>query len=336
MLGFFIRAGIDAGVETQHDALGRAGEVHVGLGDGAHRVMHNVEGDLLALNLLEGFNDGLHGTLGVGFDHHLEGELLVLGDLGKKIFERDAGLTSLGLGGLLGHGAFLGDVARRLFVLDDGKLLARLRHSVQAQHPDSDGRRGLLQSLALLVDERADAAIMRAAKDDVADAERALAHQDGGGGTARLQTRFNDVALGLAVRVGFQLKKVGLEDNHLQELVNALLGECRTIHEKSGAAPFVGCEAFFLQLLTDAKWVRVGVIALVDGDQDGNLCGLCVGQRLQCLRHDAVVRCDDEDDNVRDVGAARTHGRECSVAGVSRKVIWASSPFFSGWGTAMV
>ena len=40
-----------------------------------------------------------------------------------------------------------------------------------------------------------------------------------------------------------------------------------------------------------------------------------MAQRFQSLRHDAVIRRDDEHDDVRDVRAARAHGAERGVAG---------------------
>ena len=40
-----------------------------------------------------------------------------------------------------------------------------------------------------------------------------------------------------------------------------------------------------------------------------------MAQRFERLRHDAVIGGDDEDDDVRDVRAARAHGTEGRVAG---------------------
>ena len=40
-----------------------------------------------------------------------------------------------------------------------------------------------------------------------------------------------------------------------------------------------------------------------------------MGDRLECLRHEAVIRCHDNDDDVRDIGAAGAHGGEGGVAG---------------------
>ena len=96
--------------------------------------------------------------------------------------------------------ALLGQVARGLFVLDDAEFQPRLRHAVQAEDLHRDRRAGLLEALALLVDERAHPAVILAADDDVAHAQRAFAHQHRRRRAARLQAGFDDVAFGAAVR----------------------------------------------------------------------------------------------------------------------------------------
>ena len=65
--------------------------------------------------------------------------------------------------------------------------------------------------------------------------------------------------------------------------------------------------------------MRVGVgarlVDLVDGDDDRDLGRLGVVDRLDRLRHDAVVGGDDEDDDVGHLGAAGAHRGEGLVAG---------------------
>ena len=118
----------------------------------------------------------------------------------EEILQRD-----LGAGGFLAQGlgflaALLGQVARGLFVLHDAEFQARFRHAVQAEDLHRHRRAGFLEAFALLVDERAHAAVILAADDDVADAQRAFAHQHRGGRAAGLEAGFDDVALGAAVR----------------------------------------------------------------------------------------------------------------------------------------
>ena len=77
----------------------------------------------------------------------------------------------------------------------------------------------------------------------------------------------------------------------------------------------LGHELVLHQLL--ARHARVGTrqVALVDRDHDGDLSGLGVVDRLDGLRHDAVVRGHDEHDDVGHLGAAGTHGGKRGVAG---------------------
>ena len=60
--------------------------------------------------------------------------------------------------------------------------------------------------------------------------------------------------------------------------------------------------------------IRLRQVDLVDRDDQRHAGILGVRDRLDRLRHDRVVRRDDEDDDVRDLRAARTHGRERFVA----------------------
>ena len=66
-----------------------------------------------------------------------------------------------------------------------------------------------------------------------------------------------------------------------------------------------------------AHALRIGVrlVDLVDGDDDRHLGRLGVIDRLDGLRHDAVVGGHHQDDDVGNVGAAGAHGGEGGVAG---------------------
>ena len=69
------------------------------------------------------------------------------------------------------------------------------------------------------------------------------------------------------------------------------------------------------QLGAHALGLGVRLVDLVDRDDDRNLGGLGVIDRLDRLRHDAVVGRDHQDDEVGDLGAARAHRGEGGVAG---------------------
>ncbi len=145
---------------------------------------------------------------------------------------------------------------------------------------DRHRRPGFLLAVSLLADQGADFAPEGAANDHVAHAQRAFAHQHRGGRAAGFEARFDDVAFGAAVGVGLEFQQVGLKQNHFQQLVHPLLGQGRNIDENRLAAPFVGHQALLLQLLPHLHRVGVGVIALVDSDEDGRLRRLRVAQAL--------------------------------------------------------
>ena len=113
---------------------------------------------------------------------------------------------------------------------------------------------------------------------------------------------------------GLQLEEVGLEEDHLEELVDADLLLGGDLAGDDLAAELLDEDALLGELLLDALRVRVGLVDLVDGDDDRHLRGARVVDRLLRLRHDAVVGRDDEDDDVRRLGAARAHQRERLVA----------------------
>ena len=76
----------------------------------------------------------------------------------------------------------------------------------------------------------------------------------------------------------------------------------------------LGDEAVLGELLADALGLRVRLVDLVDRDDDRDLRVLGVVERLDGLRHDAVVGRDHQDDDVGRLGAAGAHRGERLVA----------------------
>ena len=152
--------------------------------------------------------------------------------------------------------------------------------------------------------------------DAVAHVKRALAHQHGGGRShARLDLRLDHVAFGGHFRARLQFHDLGLQQNHLQQRIDALLRGRRNLDGNGVAAPGFGAQAVFLQLLLHAVGIRRRQIAFVDGDDDRHLRRFGVIDGFDRLRHDAVIRGHDQHRDVRDIGAARPHLRERLVAG---------------------
>ena len=111
------------------------------------------------------------------------------------------------------------------------------------------------------------------------------------------------------------LVDVGDEADHLFEQVevDALL---RGDFDELGVAALVGgLQAARGELLDDLGGVGLGLVDLVDGDDDRHVGGAGVVDGFEGLGHDAVVGCDDDDDDVGDLGSAGTHAGEGLVTG---------------------
>ena len=80
------------------------------------------------------------------------------------------------------------------------------------------------------------------------------------------------------------------------------------------AAELLGHQLVAEQLLLDPVGIGVGPVDLVDRDHDRHPGRAGVRDRLDRLRHDAVVGGDHQDDDVGDLGAARPHLGERRVA----------------------
>ena len=224
---------------------------------------------------------------------------------------------------LLGHDALhagqlfalVGDLARRAVVVHDVERVAGLRGAVQAQH--LYGCRGTCRFhlFAVLVEHGFHAARVGSREDHVADAERSALHQDRRNIAAALvERRLDHRTLRLLVGIGFQVEHLGFQQHLFEQFVevDALFG--RDLLVLVFTAPRLHEVVHLRELLLDVVRVGVGFVDLVDGEDHRYAGGLRVVDRLDGLRHDAVVGRDDDDGDVRDSGAARTHGRKGFVA----------------------
>jgi hypothetical protein len=136
-------------------------------------------------SFLQRSQNGFERALHVGF--HDQREFLAARglELRHHLLERAAHAGNRG-GGVLALlvGAIARDLAGAGFVLDHRKAVAGFRRAVEAEHFDRHRRSGLVEVLALVRNQRADAAHFGAGHDDVADLERAALHQHGGDRTA--------------------------------------------------------------------------------------------------------------------------------------------------------
>ena len=219
-VGGLLRLRVGADVEADDDGLGRAGQRDVGLGDAADARVH----DAGATSSVPSFSSApmMASTEPCTSPLMSSGKSLRPGflQLLHHLLERAAcepAAPSVSRRLLV---AVVGDLAGAGFVLDDGDLVAGFGRAVEAQHFDRNRRTGFGDVLALVVDERADAAPCRAGDDDVADLQRAALDQHGADrAAAAFELGFDDDAFGRAVGVGLEIEHFGLQGDRFQQLV---------------------------------------------------------------------------------------------------------------------
>ena len=270
--------------------------------------------DLVVGQLFEGLLDGLGRALDVGLDH--DGQLfhVVLGHLGEQVIQGDF----LEGGELLfagGGGALFGQLTGQALVLDRLEQVAGLGHGGQAGDLHRGGGAGRSDGAALVVPHGAHTAHGGARDQHVAGAQGAVLDQQGGhGALALVQTGLDHSALAAAVGVGLQLHDLGLQDDPLQQVADALAGQSRNGDAGGVAAPLLGDQAVLGQVLHDPLGVGGGFIHLVDGHDHLDVGGLGVVDGLDGLGHDAVVGSHHQHRDVGHVGAAGAHRGERLVA----------------------
>src|SRR5437879_7123595 len=210
--------------------------------------MDDLQRNFVGFDFLERFDDRFDGTLSVGFNDELKNFISRRFQLGKKVLERDLGASFLAKGFRL-LSSLTGHLARGLFVLDDAKFQTGVRHAVQTEDLYGDRGSSLFEPLALLINQRAHAAIILTADDHIAHAQSALSNQNGSGGTAWFKPRFDDVALGPTVGIGLKLEQISLKQHHFDKFIDTLLGQSRDIDINGVATPIIRHQSFVLQLL---------------------------------------------------------------------------------------
>ena len=114
--------------------------------------------------------------------------------------------------------------------------------------------------------------------------------------------------------VGLEVEQFGLQRDHFQELVEIGLVLGGDLDVDDVAAQRFDLHFVLQQFGAHALRLGVGLVDLVDGDDHRNLRRLGVIDRLDGLRHHAVIGRDHQDHDVGHLGAARAHRGERGVA----------------------
>ena len=156
---------------------------------------------------------------------------------------------------------------------------------------------------------------MRAGDDQRADPERAPLHEHGRHRSApAVEPGLDDRAFSAAFGIGDQIEQFGLQRDRLEQLVEIDILGRRNLDRESIAAERLDLHVMLQQLLHHSLRICLGFVDLVDRDDDRRLGRLGVSNRLDRLRHDAVVGGHDQHDDVGDFRSPRAHGGEGRVA----------------------
>ena len=213
-----------------------------------------VPGSRVLVQALQGPPDGLHRALHVRLEDDVEVLDLPQLDLGQDLVQAEAPVPVLGgaVGALLQQGA------QGPLVGDDAQAVAGGGHGLQAGDLHRGRRAGLGDALAPEVGHRPHPAPGLVHHHEVARAEGAVLHQDGGHrAPAAVELGLDHGPRRRAVGVGLGLLQVGDQEDHLQQVVQAQLLQGGDLHRLHLAAPAGDEDVVLGELLADA--VRVGV-----------------------------------------------------------------------------
>ena len=305
------RLGIRTDVETDDRRLGSIRQRHIAFGDGTHAGMQHADLDVIVGEVVQRRNDRFDRSLHIRFHNHrpfddirlVEHRIEAGRRQGRALFGR-LFLT------------ILRNFAGALFVFDHGQRVACRRHAAKAKDFHRHGRAGFLDLLALIVDQRADLAALRADHECIAALQRATIDENGSDRAAALvELGFDHRGFGITIRTGFEFKQLGLQGDLFEQSVKACAGLRRDFGIQHIARHLFHDHFMFEQTGAHLIGVRFRLVDLVDrhDDRDARRFGVIDG--LDRLRHDAVIRGHDQNDDIGDIGPARAHFRKSGVAG---------------------
>lgn len=134
--------------------------------------------------------------------------------------------------------------------------------------------------------------------------------------TTLFHARFDHASLDATVPLGGQLPHFRQRRDRLDQLCESLSRLARDFDAGNIPSEFLDGHVGREQLVLDASRVDAGLVDFGQGDDDADVRSrLEEGDDFLSLRLDAIVGSDDEDGDVRDARAARSHRREGGMAG---------------------
>ncbi len=259
--------------------------------------------------------DGLQRAAHVCLDHDVEGFLLARRHALEHVVELRR-LLPLQLAVACLVLTVLGHFARPLLAFDHRKQVTGIRRAIEAQDLHRNTRSGFGDVLAVFIQHGAHAAILQPGQHNVALAQgAALDQQRSHRAAAFIQARLNHDALCGYVARCLQLKHFGLQQDGVQQVINAVAGVCRHFDKLGITAPVLGNHLAGRQFTLDAVGVGALLIHLVDGDNQGHLGSLGVLHGFFGLWHDTVIGGHHQNDDIRALRTAGAHGGKGRVPG---------------------
>ena len=289
LLGQFLRLALRPHVEADDDGVRRRSQQHIRLCNCANSRTQNFQPNFFVRQFREQVAQHFHRSLHIA----LQDDVQFLGagslDLLCQPFERNAGtLRQHRLARFLF--AIFRNAARFVAIRNHHKLIASLRQTFHAQNFHRRRRRSFLQHGPAIVKHGANFAVDVAHHKVIAGSQRAVLHQHcGHRSAAAVELGFEHHTSSGALRRSFELAQVGDQGNHFHQQVQIGFLFRRHIYEHRLATPIFRHQPAIGELLFHAVRQSLRLIDFVHRHDDGNFRGVRVVNRLQCLRHHAVI-----------------------------------------------
>ena len=201
-----------------------------------------------------------------------------------------------------------GDFARFFLVSQYHCIFACVRYVGQAEDFDRNRRAGFIDGFAVFVNHCTDFTECSTGQQHIAFFQRTALYQEGSNcAAAFVQTCLYDDTFGRCIDWGSKLQNFGFEQDGFEQCIDVQAFFSGNVDKLYIAAPFVRHDFVSSQLLADTLRVGGFFIDFVDGNHHRYARSFSVGNRLDGLRHHAVVGCNHKNHDIGCFRTARTH-----------------------------
>ena len=134
------------------------------------------------------------------------------------------------------------------------------------------------------------------------------------GAAAAIEFRFQHDARSQPGRTRLQIQNIRSQQDRFEQRLQVLALLRGNLNHFGVAAPLNRIKPLLSEFLSDSIRIGIGLVDLIDGHHDRNACGASVFDRLDSLRHHAVISGDNQHHHVGCLRAAGPHQRKRFVA----------------------